>query len=82
MDKQIDLKNRIVEVFDVDTGLYEEELVSYLKRNMKIVFHKARFSNRKYVFTGSPRNHINNTLVITGYRKKKSEEENISVDIS
>lgn len=80
MDKKINLKNRIVEIFNVDTGLHEEEIVSYLKRNMKVAFHGARFSNKKYVFTGNPNSHINNTITVTGFRKKKPGE-NISVDI-
>lgn len=80
MDKKIDLKNRVVEIFNVDTGLHEDEIISYLKRSMKVIFHQARFSNRKYVFTGNPNSHINNTITVTGFRKKKSGE-NISVDI-
>jgi len=80
MDKKIDLKNRIVDIFNVDTGLHEDEIVSYLKRSMRVAFHGARFSNRKYVFIGDPKSHISNTITVTGYRKKRPGE-NISVDI-
>lgn len=80
MNKQIDIKNGKVDIYDVDTGLHEEEIVSYLKRNMKVVFHGAKFSNRKYVFTGNPDSHINNSITITGYRKKNPGER-VSVDI-
>lgn len=80
MNKKIDLKSRIVEIFNVDTGLHEDEIISYLQRQMKVVFHAANFSNRKYVFTGDPNEHINNAITVTGFRKKKPGER-ISVDI-
>jgi hypothetical protein len=80
MNKKIDLKNRKVDIYDVDTGLYEEEIISFLKRQMKVVIHSARFSNKKYVFTGDPKDSIGNAIVITGYRKKYPGEKT-SVDI-
>lgn len=71
MQKNIDLKGRIVHFYDVNTGLYEDEIISYLKRNMKVRFHEAFFNNTKYVFTGSPADAVSNSITVTGYRKKQ-----------
>jgi len=81
MQKTIDIKNRVVDIFDVDTGLYEDEIVSYLKKQMKVRFHSAMFNNKKYVFVGDPADKAGRgTITVSGYRKKKPGE-NYSVDI-
>lgn len=80
MQKSIDIKNRVVDIFDVDTGLYEDEIVSYLKRKMKVRFHSARFNNSKYVFTGNPDDKTYGAITVSGYRKKQPNER-YSIDI-
>ena len=80
MSKKLDLKNRIVHFYDVDTGLVEDEIASYIDRNMKVRFYGAIFSNRKYVFTGSPKDKFPNSITVSGYRKKQVGE-NISIQI-
>lgn len=81
MRKNIDMKNRIVDMYDVDTGKNETEIISYLDRKMKVRFHSATFNNSRYVFTGNPNDKAANSITISGYRKKTSGE-NISIDIS
>ena len=80
MNKNIDLKNRVVDMYDVDTGQCEDEIVSYLDRKMKVRFHSAEFHNSKYVFTGNSRDRSNNAITVSSYRKKKPGE-NVSIDI-
>lgn len=75
MKKNVDLKNRIVDIYDVDTGKHELEIISYLDRNMKVRFHNASFNNKKYVFLGDPVDYKNNTLTINRYRKKNLNED-------
>jgi hypothetical protein len=43
MRKNIDMKNRVVDMYDVDTGKNEAEIISYLDRKMKVRFHSATF---------------------------------------
>ena len=80
MKKNVDLKNRIVDVYNVDTGQYEDEIVSYINRKMKVRFHNVSFNNKKYVFLGNYNDHTSNTLTIDRYRNKR-HGENISVII-
>lgn len=80
MNKKLDLKNRVVHFYDVDTGLVEDEIVSYIDRNMKVRFYGATFSNRKYVFTGTPADKFPNSITVSGYRKKQAGER-ISIQI-
>jgi len=80
MHKNVDIKNRTVEYFSVDTGSYENEIFNLLKRNMKVIFYSATFNNRKYVFTGSPSGMIANSITVTGFRAK-APGENLSVEI-
>ena len=80
MSKNIDIQNRVVDFYDVDTGQIESEIVDLLKRNMKVRFHSAKFNNRRYVFTGSPDSRTPNAITVTGFRKK-SPGENVSVEI-
>lgn len=80
LNKKINFKDRTVDIFQVRTDLYEDEIVGFLKRHMKVVFHEAIFSNKKYVFTGSPDDYVMNKITVTGFRKKLPNE-NISVEI-
>ncbi len=81
MKKHIDMKNRVVEFTDCDTGSIEQEIVSYLDRKMFVCFYSATFSNSIYVFTGNPKDKIKNAITVSGYRKK-NPGENISIDIN
>ena len=80
MQKKIDLKNGVVELWEVDTGLHENEIKSYLDRKMKVRFHSAFFNNSKYVWTGNPDEGIANSITVSGYRKKNPGEK-VSIDI-
>jgi len=80
MNKTIDLKNRVVDMYDVDTGTCEDEIASYLDRKMKVRFHSAHFNNNKYVFVGKPTDKTQNSLTVSSYRKK-AQGENYSVVI-
>ena len=81
MQKTVDIKNRVVDLYDVDTGEYEDEIVKYLDKNMKVRFHSASFNNSKYVFTGSPKDGASNSITVSGYRKKTAKDAKISIDI-
>lgn len=81
MQKNIDLKNRVVDMYDVDTGACESEIVSYLDRKMKVRFHSATFNNTHYVFTGNPKDKAANAITVSGYRKKTPGEK-VSIDIN
>ena len=81
MQKTIDIKNRVVDLYDVDTGEHEDEIVKYLDKNMKVRFHSAFFNNSKYVFTGSPKDKTSNAITVTGYRKKTVKDAKVSIDI-
>lgn len=80
MNKTIDIKNRVVDMYDVDTGLHEDEIISYLDRKMKVRFHSAHFNNNKYVFIGKPSDKTQNSITVSGYRKRAGNE-NYSVVI-
>ena len=81
MQKHIDLKNRVVDMYDVDTGDCEDEIIKYLDKKMKVRFHSATFNNKNYVFTGNPKDRANNSFTISGYRRKQPGE-NTSIDIN
>lgn len=78
MTKKIDIKNRIVDYWDVDTGQQENEIVSYLDRQMKVRLHSAYFNNKLYVFIRGPKDQSSNSIMVSSYRKKQPGE-NISV---
>jgi len=80
MKKNVNLKDRVVDMWEVDTGLHESEIVSYLDRKMKVRFHSARFSNSTYVFTGNPKDGPSDCITVSGYRKKQPGEK-VSIDI-
>lgn len=75
MQKKIDIKNRVVDYFDVDTGDSEDEIVSYLDRKMKVKFHSARFNNKNYVFIRRKDDQSSNSIMVSDYRKKKPDEK-------
>jgi len=78
MQKSIDLKNRMVDMYDVDTGTYENEIVGYLDRKMRVRFHSAFFNNNRYVFIRGQQDQSSNSITVSSYRKKQPGE-NISV---
>jgi len=78
MQKKIDMKNRIVDMWDVDTGRHESEIVSYLDRSMKVRFHSAHFNNSRYVFIRGSGDQSQNSITVSSYRKKQPGE-NVSV---
>jgi len=88
MLKTIDIKNRIVELTDVNTGdndpqtgeCYEDMIIGWIDKKMKVCFHSVILNNSKYVFTGNPKDRINNAITISGYRQKKPGEK-VSIDI-
>lgn len=81
MQKNIDIKNRIVEFYDVDMFDIEDDIVSYLDRKMKVRIYSATIGSNKYVFTGNPKDHAANSITISGYRTKQPGEKT-SIDIS
>ena len=78
MKKDIDLKSRLVEMYDVNTGMYEDEIASYLDKNMRVRFYSASFCNNKYVFIGTPADNVGNSITVISYRRKNAGE-NVSV---
>jgi hypothetical protein len=80
MRKNVDLKNRVVDMYDVDTGKHEAEIVSYLDRKMKVRFHSASFNNKLYVFLGDPTDNVGHSMTVNRYRKK-NPGENVSIRI-
>ena len=78
MQKKIDMKNRVVDYWDVDTGKEEREIVSYLDRQMKVRLHSAYFNNNHYVFIRSAQDQSSNSITVSSYRKKRPGE-NVSV---
>ena len=78
MHKDIDIKNRVVNFYDVDTGDHEDEIIGYLNKQMKIRFHSATFNNKSYTLTGRVSDQQSNSITISGY---KAKESNHSVQI-
>ena len=76
MQKKIDIKNRIVDMYDINTGQYEIEIVGYLDRQMRVCFHSAVFNNSTYVFIRKPSDQSANSIMVSAYRKKKPGERN------
>jgi len=70
MRKDIDIKGRIVHMYDVDTGIYEGEIVAYLDKQMKVRFHSAAFNNSKYTFISKPSEQVPNSITVSGYKRK------------
>lgn len=70
MQKNINIKERIVDMYDVDTGADESEIVKYLDKQMKVRFHDVCFNNSQYVFTGSPDEQAPNSITVSGYTKR------------
>ena len=79
MQRNVDIKNRVVDYHDVNTGDYEEEIINYLNKRMKVRFHSAHFTNKNYVFTGKPEHHSSNSITVSGYRRREPGETNTVV---
>ena len=78
MNRKINMKDRLVEYFDVDTASEENNIIAYLDRQMRVCFHSAVFNNKKYVFIRGPKDQSANSITVSSYRKKQPGE-NISV---
>lgn len=70
MTKDIDMKGRVVSFWDIDTGDYEDEIVKYLDKHMKVRFHSAAFNNALYTFKGSPSEQSSNSITVSSYGRK------------
>lgn len=75
MKKNIDLQNRIVNLYEIETNKYENEIISYLDRKMRVCFHDAVFNNQNYVFIGRPSDGIQNTITVSSYRKRNKMDK-------
>lgn len=74
MKKEIDIKERIVNMHDIDTGAYENEITAYLDKQMKVRFHSAEFNNSRYIFIGTPADQKSNSITVNKYRKRGPED--------
>ena len=75
MKKDIDIKERIVNMHDVDTGIYESEVIKYLDKKMKVRFHSVSFNNSRYTFLGTPAEQVSRTITVSSYRKRETNEK-------
>ena len=75
MHKNIDIKNRIVHYYDIDTGKFEEEIINYLNKKMKITFHSAYFGHFKYILFGKPEEQISNSITVSSYKLRQSDDK-------
>lgn len=74
MKKDIDLKDRVVNLYDVDTGIYETEIIKYLDKKMRVRFHSAAFNNSKYTFIGRASDQSSNSITVSGYKNKDTNK--------
>jgi hypothetical protein len=81
MRKDINIKERIVHMYDVDTGIFEDEIINYLDKQMKVRFHSAFFNNSKYIFISRPSEQVPNSITVSEYRKKGETEKSSAVII-
>jgi len=70
MNKTINIKDRVVDMSEVDTGKDEAEIIKYLDKKMKVRFHDVIFNNSNYVFTGTPDEQVPNSITVSGYEKR------------
>jgi len=75
MRKQIDMKSRIVHMYDADLGRDQDEIIGYLDRKMKVRFHSVNTGSPSVVFVGKPTDGANNSLTVSGYRRKTSSDK-------
>ena len=75
MKKNIDIRNRIVDMYDVDIAMDAKEIIKYLDKNMKIRFFSVRASYSKYVFTGRPEDAAGGSITINGYRLRTPDDQ-------
>jgi len=74
MQKQIDIKNRVVNYYSVDTGRCEEEIIGFLDKQMKVRFHDVYFWHFKYVFLGKPNEQVSNSITVSSYRIRNDDD--------
>ena len=71
MKKDINIGNRVVNMYDVDTAKDETEIIKYLDKQMKVRFHSVFFSpNSNYTYTGKGTEQSNNSITVSGYTTK------------
>lgn len=71
MYKDVDIKNRIVNMHEVDTADDEVEIIKFLNKQMKVRFHDVYFSpSCRYTFTGKPADQAPNSITVSGYTTK------------
>ena len=75
MRKNIDIKERIVHMHDIDTGIHESEIIKYLDKKMRVRIHSAFFNNKNYTFIGKASEQVSSTFTISGYRKKSNNDK-------
>lgn len=74
MRKTVDIKTRVVDMYDVDTGTHEGEVVKYLDKNMLVRFHSASFNNKNYTFLGKPAEQAPYSLTVSEYKKREDSD--------
>lgn len=80
MKKDIDIKNRVVDMYEVDTGRDQDEIVKYMNKQMKVRFHSVYFSpNCKYQFVGKKEDQASNSITVSSYTFK-SENNALVID--
>lgn len=75
MKKDIDIKGRIVNMYDIDTGAYENEVIKYLDKQMKVRFHSVFFNNSRYTFFGTPAEQESYSITISSYKKRDAGDK-------
>ena len=73
MKRDINIKERLVEYWNIDTGTHESEIVKYLDKKMKVRFHSALFGNLKYTFVGKPDEQARNSVTVSSYKLKENK---------
>lgn len=75
MHKKIDIKNRIVHYYDIDTGKFEEEIINYLNKKMKIKLHSPYLGHIKYILFGKPEEQTSNSITISSYKIRQADDK-------
>lgn len=75
MYKDISIKDRVVNMYDVDTGADQEEIVKFLDKQMKVRFHSVSFSSKcKYMFLGKQAEQAPNSITVSQYQTKNGDQ--------
>ncbi len=75
MYKDISIKDRVVNMYDVDTGTDQDEIIKFLDKQMKVRFHSVVFSPKcKYMFLGKQADQATNSLTVSKYQIKNGSQ--------